>query len=147
MNSKLRVEGWGGGSLASSSSSHVPLWVLFYFHDAGGGSKPKGREIPTFAFYTPRKVTRFPVGHSFKQKYPFLSPCEAIILFTSRRMYGGGGVGGGRWGVAEMSEKCQMPAGSVQFISPSEMFTPGKRVPAGRECAAPPVDGSEQSSP
>lgn len=29
-----------------------------------------------------------------------------------------------------MSEKCQMPAGSVQCISPAEMFTPGKRVPA-----------------
>lgn len=55
----------------------------------------------------------------------------------------GGGAGGG---VAEMSEKCQIPAGSVQFISPSEMFTPGKRVPARRERAAPPVDGFEQNS-
>lgn len=27
----------------------------------------------------------------------------------------------------EMSDKCQMPAGSVQFISPAEIFTPGKR--------------------
>lgn len=35
-----------------------------------------------------------------------------------------------REGTAQMSEKCQMPAGSVQFIFPSEMFTPGKRVPA-----------------
>lgn len=33
-------------------------------------------------------------------------------------------------GRTEMSEKCQMPAGSVQSISPTEMFTPGKRVPA-----------------
>lgn len=28
----------------------------------------------------------------------------------------------------EMSEKCQMPAGSVHSISPAEMFSPGKRV-------------------
>lgn len=40
-------------------------------------------------------------------------------------------------GTAQMPEKCQMPAGSVQFISPSEMFTPGKRVPARLECAGP----------
>lgn len=40
-------------------------------------------------------------------------------------------------GTAQMSEKCQLPAGSVQFISPSETFTPGKRVPAGWEGAAP----------
>lgn len=31
-------------------------------------------------------------------------------------------------GRMEMSEKCQMPAGSVRCISPSEMFSPGKRV-------------------
>lgn len=31
----------------------------------------------------------------------------------------------------EMSEKCQMPAGSICSISPSEMFSPGKRVLAG----------------
>lgn len=36
-----------------------------------------------------------------------------------------------------MSEKCQKPAGSVQFISPSETFTPGRRVPARLECAGP----------
>lgn len=40
-------------------------------------------------------------------------------------------------GTAQMPEKCQMPAGSVRFISPSEMFTPGKRVPARLECAGP----------
>lgn len=27
-----------------------------------------------------------------------------------------------------MSEKCQMPAGSVRCISPAEMLSPGKRV-------------------
>ncbi len=32
-------------------------------------------------------------------------------------------------GRREMSEKCQMPAGSVRCISPAEMFPPGKRVP------------------
>lgn len=116
----LGVGGWQS-SLASSRSSHVPLWVIFYLHDAGGGSKSKGREIPTFAFYTPRKVTRFPVGHSFKQKYPFLSPCEAIILFTSRSMYRGGGGGLGVGGQVAVLRKCQRnvkcpPALSSSFL-------------------------------
>lgn len=39
--------------------------------------------------------------------------------------------------MAQMSEKCQMPAGSVLFTSPSETFSPGKRVPARPECATP----------
>lgn len=40
-------------------------------------------------------------------------------------------------GRMEMSEKCQMPAGSVQCISPADMFTPGRRVPAKGDCGGP----------
>ena len=37
----------------------------------------------------------------------------------------------------EMSEKCQMPAGSVCCVSPAEMFSPGEEGPGLGDCGGP----------
>lgn len=66
----------------------------------------------------------FPVAHcgKKKKKNPRFcvkpSYCSQVGVCTKKN-------GEGR---TEMSEKCQMPAGSVRCVSPAEMFSPGKRV-------------------
>lgn len=40
-------------------------------------------------------------------------------------------------GRMEMSEKCQMPAGSVCCVSPAEMFSPGEEGPGLGDCGGP----------
>lgn len=80
------------------------------------------------------------------------------VVHCLKKKWGGGGCGGGGdlsfcvkpsyclpvgactkngKGRTEMSEKCQMPAGPVQFISPAEMFTPGRRVLTRATAAVP----------
>lgn len=67
----------------------------------------------------------FPVVHCLKKKWGGGGGGLSFCVKPSYCLPVGACTKNGK-GRTEMSEKCQMPAGPVQFISPAETFTPGE---------------------
>lgn len=61
----------------------------------------------------------YPVSHCYKNPSFCVKPSYCLQVGVCTKNGAGG---------TEMSEKCQMPAGSVRCISPAELLSPGKRV-------------------